>query len=166
MMFQNGGQAFQLSDNNYYDGKMRLARLNVADTTLDFIRQQEFFGRSSALVYVDGTSTEASHLYLGGASENVDRAKKNSAEWAPAVFQLNPDGKELELYKIKLNGIWNANSDQIVQVDHMKKDSVQNKLFGTTRTSESYVSPQPGLEIHIFIVSLLFGGKIDGNAKP
>jgi hypothetical protein len=42
----------------------------------------------------------------------------------------------------------------------MKKDS--NKLFGTTRSSESVSNPQPGLEIHIFIVGLSNGnGKID-----
>ena len=69
----------------------------------------------------------------------------------------------MELYKIKLNNSFNTNKGQIVQVDHMKRDSGSNRLFGTTRTSESYDSPQPGLEIHIFIVALLNDGtgKID-----
>ena len=135
---------------------MRLSQLNVADTTLDFwLEQGKFFGRSAALVYVDGDSTATSQLYLGGASDNKERkVSTDTKEWAPAVFQLKPDGKKLELYKIKLNGVFNSNAGQIVQVDHMKRDSTLNKLFGTTRTSESYDSPKPGLEIHIFIVGL------------
>ena len=142
---------------------MRLAQLNVANTALDFFHEQEkYFGRSSALVYVDGSSTETSQLFLGGASDNFERKNDHDPkQWAPAVFQLKPDGKKSELYKIKLNNSWNSNSGQIVQVDHMKRDSVQKKLFGTTRTSESYNNPQPGLEIHIFIVELKNDGTID-----
>ena len=163
MMFQNDGQALVLNGNNYYEGKMRQAQLNVANTALDFFREQEkYFGRSSTLVYVDGSSTETSQLFLGGASDNVERKNdKDNKEWAPAVFQLNPDGTKMELYKIKLNDSWNPNSGQIVQVDHMKRDSEMKKLFGTTRTSESYNNPQPGLEIHIFIIKLNDDGKID-----
>ena len=165
MMFQDGGQALVLNDNSYYEGKMRLARLNVADTALDFFREQEkYFGRSSTLVYVDGPSTQTSQLFLGGVSDNFERKKASDVkEWGPAVFQLKPDGEKSELYKIKLNSSWNSNSGQIVQVDHMKRDSVQKKLFGTTRTSESYNNPQPGLEIHIFIVELKNDGAIDNK---
>ena len=67
---------------------------------------------------------------------------------------------------MKLKDDWNANLNQIVQVDHMKIDSTSNQLFGTTRTSESNHNPQPGLEIYIFIVKLLSDGKIDQNTNP
>ena len=43
----------------------------------------------------------------------------------------------------------------------MKRD--QKKLFGTTRTSESYDNPKPGLQIHIFIIELKDDGKIDAT---
>jgi hypothetical protein len=37
MTFQNGGEALKLVDNNtFYEGKMRLAQLDVATTNLDF----------------------------------------------------------------------------------------------------------------------------------
>ena len=74
MMFQDDGQALVLNGKNYYEGKMRLAQLNVADTALDFFREQEkFFGRTSTLVYVDGSHTETSQLYLCGASDSFER---------------------------------------------------------------------------------------------
>ena len=113
MTFQNGGEALKLVDNNtFYEGKMRLAQLDVATTNLDFwFEQEKFFGRSAALVYVDGPSTGASNIYLGGASDNAERkVSGDPIAWAPAVFQLKPDGTKFELYKIKINNIYNTNA--------------------------------------------------------
>ena len=119
-------KALELPDGSRYEGKMRLAQLNVADTTLDFWHEQsDYFGRSSALVYIDGSDTDSSHIYLGGASDDVLRLSSADAKgWAPAVFHLKPDGTKQELFKIKLNNSLNTIASQIVQVDHMKKDSV------------------------------------------
>ena len=69
----------------------------------------------------------------------------------------------MELYKIKLNNEYSTNSGQIVQVNHLKKDLMSRKLFGTTRISESSSEPKPGLEIHIFIVGIKNDGKIDSK---
>ena len=85
--------------------------------------QQDYFGRSAVIVYVEGATNADTHIYLGG-SANVETVQHSDArKWGLGIFHLNYLGEKVELWSLKDSDVWGTDDSNYAYIDHMKMSS-------------------------------------------
>ena len=89
--FFPSGCTASCTDNDRYEGRLRLGQFDVSTEQLDWYHEQKkWFGQSNALAYGDWGTND---IFLAGAvDDNKWRQSDSSMEWAPCVFHMQNNG--------------------------------------------------------------------------